>query len=244
MSRFLRLTRAQRLATLAAALLIVTGLVWLLLIYLEGPKTSGYKSVVRLDFGTGECSGTIVGPRMVLTAAHCLGASSQPEVHIDDADPITATCFRHPDFLPQEPQYDVALCKLTADAGVLPHAISSSIPSTVNAAVTYVAYGRCWRFRSVRRYGSGNIKAVNSGVVEIAGSRICGGDSGGPVFLGGHGGHYPVTALLSVADDIWEPHAWAVSEDKTREWLNSYGDQLCFESSPSVACGAVFGTER
>lgn len=55
--------------------------IWALLFALSGPDF--HDVALHLKFGDGDCSGTAVGPHVVLTAAHCL-ADEAPLVSVDD----------------------------------------------------------------------------------------------------------------------------------------------------------------
>lgn len=75
---------------------------------------------VSVDLGY--CTGTVIGPEMLLTAGHCA---------------ISENCVRHPDF--HFPRHDIAVCKIPYNPG--PYAcISESLPE-IGETVILQGYG-------------------------------------------------------------------------------------------------------
>lgn len=62
--------------------------------------------------GNRPCTATVVGPRAVLTAAHCVGNPSEGDLTIS-GKPHRLSCTRHESAEP--PEYDIALCVSRTD---------------------------------------------------------------------------------------------------------------------------------
>jgi len=233
----------RRFVTIAAAAGVLLILAALLRILIGGEETTGYTSVVLLRFPRHDCTGTVVGTQMVLTAAHCGTNGSQPDVVVDGQEPISAsTCIQHRNYT-EAPQLDIALCRLPEPAGVVPHPLSATRLAE-GGKLSYVGYGDCWNlwswFRGPRRtYGEGQVTKIADNVIQVGkGNFVCGGDSGGPVFAGLRQERYPVSATISTIG----PQAWPIAEAQTLAWLKEYQAELCFEGAPTSACEG--GTRR
>lgn len=151
-----------------------------------------YPEVVYYYAGRSACSGTIVGPSMILTAAHCV---QNGQVISDSLGKWKAECTRHPTYTNKEDYYavDMAVCKkLDSHFNQKPASIADQGPE-VDDLVTLAGYG-C--IRSDGRGGNdGALRVGKAPVVELpedgtkeywyltrGDSALCFGDSGGPSF--------------------------------------------------------------
>ena len=154
-------------------------------------------SVVLLNMSQGglggQCSGTIVTPHAVLTAAHCLDENVQgvtvwlgpPTV------PIQAQSFVHyPGYVFNTPNsFDVAVITMADPLPRTPFAILTSRDARSSEPAILVGWGRDQNNApSTLRAGSTNISNVTSTVIETLfappSSSVCQGDSGGPILVG------------------------------------------------------------
>lgn len=162
-----------------------------------GTVDEGHPAVVALTYhGDAFCSGTLVAPTVVLTAAHCLhedfvGALSLPDVAVffgtDVAGAgtsirVTATHL-HPDFDSRGSQEDdVAVVRLAFEAPVEPLALGAAPEK--GSPIRLVGFGRVdpdVETDGVKRVGAATIQAVTprSFVLRPSPHGTCMGDSGG-----------------------------------------------------------------
>lgn len=165
------------------------------------PKEA-YPEVVYISDGGGRCSATIVGPQVILTAAHCVNDSGEIRpagfrplmVNVEDQE-FDALCKQAPLYRDNIQDHDMALCKIDR---VLPgpYATISSVGPELGEEVIVMGYG-CIGVDSAGRARGGNDGLLRAGVAPVTDlpstgyhwyetvgrSALCFGDSGGPSFL-------------------------------------------------------------
>ena len=175
----------------------------------DGAALAPYVVMVLNLRGTlaGFCSGLVVSPTVVLTAAHCVPAGAAVKVHYraDDGAPVlldTAEIIRNPGYRDnairtRERSIDLALIRLPAP---LPARFRAAVLATdlANRPGTPVRLAGFGLTREGEAKQSGTLRIADvvarepaSGVLlwakdpHAAGSGACTGDSGGPVFADG-----------------------------------------------------------
>jgi MYXO-CTERM domain-containing protein len=187
-----------------------------------GVVDTAHPEVVALTvFGGSEfCSGTVIAPRAVLTAAHCIALTGYPAASIlvffgttvgGEGTLMRATdAVFHPDFAETDTDIynDVAVVMLEQDAPVKPAAWQRTPLEDISGqTVTFVGYGvtdgRTQTGSGTRLTVDGVVDSINEdpGYVEFAasGTGTCQGDSGGPTFLD-RGGVPTVVAVTSIGE--------------------------------------------
>jgi hypothetical protein len=137
------------------------------------------------------CSSTIIGPRVILTAAHCVGNGEEIVVRREGRI-VRGRCSRHPGYA-TDSTADIALCALTGSlAGIRPENISDD-PTLIRPGIQLQLTGfGCTKgdgsggFDGVFRVGEAPIVESSQDQSEIltrGGTVLCFGDSGGPAYL-------------------------------------------------------------
>jgi hypothetical protein len=203
----------------------------------------------------GPCTATVVGPRTVVTAAHCV---NDGESGVFGNAKIPITCWSHERYYAQdENPWDIALCLADGDIKIdngkpferlAPSALSGAEP------ITLLGYG-CTRVNGSKGVLYQGDSAVDTPPEAAApffqtsgGAAVCAGDSGGGAFLKGP---YNKRSLTGVASKwlggeaskftaVTHPAvmAWIVKWSTTRKGKNgeTLTVQICGLGAPPINC--------
>jgi V8-like Glu-specific endopeptidase len=182
---------------------------------LNGAKCNpGNAPVVKLNLRSpagdpmGSCTGTIVAPRAVLTAAHCVDNDNngQPvgtvRVWLGSGPEIVADSFTfYPGFVFNQSGFDVGVVLMAQDLPRTPVPLLTSRQAAIGETAIIAGYGRDNdQSTTTLNAGSTTISNVTASQLQTLyappASSVCSGDSGGPIFLA-QGGRWTIAGITS-----------------------------------------------
>jgi hypothetical protein len=174
------------------------------------------------------CTGTVVSPRVVLTAAHCLdvfGEDGQYEIFLgsrlgsgDGRFALVTSALRHPAYDPVTHEHDLALLRLAVPVDVTPVPLPSGLLApAVGQPLRVVGFGTTVVGELAigeKRSGWMSISEATATAVSSAPApgMSCTGDSGGPVFVTA-GGSEQLLGVSASGDPGCRTYAFNVRAD-------------------------------
>ena len=237
----------------------------------NGTSDTEDPSVVGLVDANGMllCTGTLVSPNVVLTAAHCLdGVTTNITDQIffgrsvHDAGTFVAVtgALVHPEYDPSTLENDLALLALASSAPAAPRPLRAPTPDAAltNATLRVVGYGDTTADAGdfgQKHTGTSTVASVTATSLELAAapSQQCFGDSGGPAllavdgveYLGGVTSHGDNACLANATDTRVDAYAAAFIQP----FLDACASDGCPTTCDPVgvacpgnlACGSIEG---
>lgn len=197
-----------------------------------GQSVTSDPAVALLDLGNGLCTGTVISPKVILTAAHCLtGPATAISANFintvgETGDRIEATAYEI------KPNTDIGAIALSSPASMAPiPANPHPLEEALGQAVRIVGFGvtsENGQDSGIKREGTAALDSVPPGGEMYTTNDpqgTCYGDSGGPNFMTFDGVEYVAGVTSRGTSICGDGLDIAVRADSHIDWINGFIDQ-------------------
>ena len=207
------------------------------------------------------CSGALIAPTVVLTAAHCLTNPTVSNYFVRGGlNPLQNALFtigaseihQHPSYDPNDASHDVGVLILAsaAPATPLPWLPTDAGYYTLGTQVGMIGYGVTGSSATddgIRRSGVAPISEVSAGVFftdYTNGQGICSGDAGGPAITTDELNPGVVIGVSSFGDQFCAEYSAFQRTDANADFIRLYAPEPSALASVGIALGALFALAR
>jgi hypothetical protein len=199
----------------------------------------------------GGCTSTAVGPKVILTAAHCIPDGESGQVTIG-GQAVAIRCDHHPGYGAGNRTTDFALCAVTEGeiANVPFEVVGTALAhARLDQTVTLSGYGCLEENGQDRNFGVlhvGTAKVIRTPIgddidtVTSGGAALCFGDSGGPAYFDAGDGERLIIGVNSrgdISEMSWlSSTATAQFVDWAFKWSETNNASICGLHVATMGC--------
>ena len=229
--------KKTKLALFAATSIAIGSIVPTLIGGKPAPKDK-YPSTVRIFSGGGSCTATLIGPKVLLTAAHCVDDGGSVRFDYKGSSVNSKAC-KHHDGYSDNTTKDFALCEVPALTGKWETINTNHKLVSKGDKVTLTGYG-CTEpggeggNDGILREGGATVTGVPSRnsfdiVTRASAGALCYGDSGGPAFVenGTSRVLIGVNSRGNIKDTSYLSAVHMADQGFMKKWADERGLKIC-----------------